>query len=186
MCGSYSVAGTYYDANGVSLLESGGTLVLETHDSVSVDYSSSFIAAFLTSRIDLWTWRSRPFHRQVFPLFISIVCRDDRHAPLTDSDGPILVYHYYTSTGSYVSPASKPLLRRSPHGAVTYSSASTASISLLDGLWLHERHCELCVVYTLPCVFDRVEEPEFGSRCCCVYTSFLVSRFQCYHAVIKF
>ncbi len=29
-----SVSGTYYDADGVSLLEGGGTLVLETHDAV--------------------------------------------------------------------------------------------------------------------------------------------------------
>ncbi|EIM88598.1 secreted arabinase [Stereum hirsutum FP-91666 SS1] len=58
-----SVAGTYYDANGVSLLESGGTLVLETHDSI---YG--------------------PGGQDLF----------------TDSDGPILVYHYYTSTGSYL------------------------------------------------------------------------------------
>ncbi|EIN11524.1 glycoside hydrolase family 43 protein [Punctularia strigosozonata HHB-11173 SS5] len=60
---STSVSGTYTDASGVSLLSGGGTLVLETHDSI---YG--------------------PGGQDVF----------------TDTDGPIMVYHYYTSTGSWL------------------------------------------------------------------------------------
>ncbi|THH05932.1 hypothetical protein EW145_g4443 [Phellinidium pouzarii] len=60
---STSRNGAYVDAGGVALTSGGGTLVLETHDSV--------------------------------------------HGPggqdlLTDTDGPILVYHYYTPTGNWL------------------------------------------------------------------------------------
>ncbi|KAK0464704.1 glycoside hydrolase family 43 protein [Desarmillaria tabescens] len=60
---STSISGTYYDQDGVSLLEGGGTLVLESHDNI---YG--------------------PGGQDVYE----------------DSDGPILVYHYYTSSGSYL------------------------------------------------------------------------------------
>ncbi|KAF8889230.1 secreted arabinase [Mucidula mucida] len=58
-----SVSGTYYDADGVSLLEGGGTLVLETHDAI---YG--------------------PGGQDIFE----------------DGDGPLLIYHYYTSDGSFL------------------------------------------------------------------------------------
>ena len=59
----HSLSGTYVDASGVSLLSGGGTLVLETHDSVSV-------AAMLTRNVaevlspDLWTRRAGPHDGQ--------------------------------------------------------------------------------------------------------------------------
>ncbi|KAI0691978.1 glycoside hydrolase family 43 protein [Cytidiella melzeri] len=60
---STSINGPYVDQSNVALTSGGGTLVLETHDSI---YG--------------------PGGQDLF----------------TDSDGPILVYHYYTSTGSYL------------------------------------------------------------------------------------
>ncbi|KAI5117913.1 hypothetical protein M0805_003605 [Coniferiporia weirii] len=60
---SKSLTSGYVDADGVALLSGGGTLVLETHDSI-----------YGPGGQDL----------------------------LTDADGPILVYHYYTSTGNWL------------------------------------------------------------------------------------
>ncbi|PVF96553.1 glycoside hydrolase family 43 protein [Serendipita vermifera] len=58
---SSSISGTYKDKAGVNLTSGGGTVVLETHDSII-----------------------GPGGQSVY----------------TDGDGPILVYHYYTSTTS--------------------------------------------------------------------------------------
>ncbi|KAG6837620.1 hypothetical protein H0H93_006141 [Arthromyces matolae] len=70
---STSPTGGYVDQSGVSLLNGGGTLVLQTHDSI-----------YGPGGQDL----------------------------MTDNDGPILVYHYYTSTGSYLMPV--PVGHQSP------------------------------------------------------------------------
>ena len=59
----HSLSGTYVDASGVSLLSGGGTLVLETHDSVRVAaMQTRNVAEVLSS--DLWTRRTGPHDGQ--------------------------------------------------------------------------------------------------------------------------
>ncbi|KAJ6620729.1 glycoside hydrolase family 43 protein [Mycena sp. CBHHK59/15] len=60
---SSSVSGPYLDASGVSLLNGGGTLVLETHDSIVGPGGQDL---------------------------------------MTDEDGTVMVYHYYTSAGTFL------------------------------------------------------------------------------------
>ena len=59
----HSLSGTYVDASGVSLLSGGGTLVLETHDSVSVAAMQTRNVAEIRS-LDLWTRRAGPHDGQ--------------------------------------------------------------------------------------------------------------------------
>jgi hypothetical protein len=95
-----SEAGPYVDQAGVSLLSSGGTEILGTHDGI---YG--------------------PGGQDI----------------LTDSDGPILVYHYYESTGSYVRSLSD--VRGAGRLTRIYSSGSTNSTSLRAGHRLFESGC---------------------------------------------
>lgn len=75
------VWGNYVDKSGVPLTNGGGTLVLSAHSGVSGGYLS--LAHHLISRSQIYG----PGGQDVYQ----------------DVDGPILVYHYYTSSGHWVS-----------------------------------------------------------------------------------
>ena len=80
----YSITGPYVDQAGVALTSGGGTLVLSTHDNVC------FLVPSVDCSPDLITFR-----------WLQIVGPGGQDV-FTDGDGPILVYHYYTSAGNNV------------------------------------------------------------------------------------
>lgn len=78
---STSITGPYVDASGVAMTSGGGTLVLESHGSVSLFTTLHILAPELNLRL----------HQIIGPGGQSVY---------QDTDAVVLVYHWYTATTS--------------------------------------------------------------------------------------